>query len=91
MVWIWDRRGFRMENKRRDHRVRTLQAARIILKNGFSSFSCTVKNISSDGAKLAGDNFVNVPDEFDLLMDGGRKVHCVVRWRKITEIGVEFV
>lgn len=79
-----------MESNRKDQRTRTLKAARIILKNGFSTFNCMVKNISASGAKLTGENFVQLPDEFDLLLDGGRKVHCIVRWRKISEIGVEF-
>ncbi|OLP42379.1 hypothetical protein BJF95_13115 [Rhizobium oryziradicis] len=80
-----------MTEKRKISRHRTLKAARIVLKGGSSTMNCTVKNLSDAGAKLFGDNFLDIPDDFDLLMDGFEKRHCVVRWRKLKEIGIEFV
>jgi hypothetical protein len=79
-----------MTEKRNVLRLRTLKSARIVLKNGSSTINCLIKNISDAGAKLVGDNFLDVPDDFDLLMDGGPKRHCVVRWRKLKELGIEF-
>jgi hypothetical protein len=79
-----------MAEKRKVQRTRTLKAARIVLKNGTSTMNCMVKNISGTGAKLVADNFLDAPDAFDLLMDGGVRQHCIVRWRKLKELGVEF-
>lgn len=79
-----------MTEKRNVPRMRTLKAARIVLRNGISTMTCTVKNLSEVGAKLVADNFLDVPDEFVLLIDGRHKRHCVVRWRKLKELGVEF-
>lgn len=79
-----------MTEKRKVQRMRTLKTARIVLENRISTVTCTVKNLSEVGAKLVGDNFLNIPDDFFLLMDDGHKRHCVVRWRKLKELGVEF-
>ncbi|MBB4952306.1 hypothetical protein H4S14_000348 [Agrobacterium vitis] len=79
-----------MTEMRKIRRTRTLRAALIVLNNGYSTMSCTVKNLSEAGAKLASDNLLDIPDTFDLLMDDGDRHHCVVRWRKLKEIGVEF-
>ncbi|THF48024.1 PilZ domain-containing protein [Allorhizobium terrae] len=80
-----------MTEKRKVSRQRALKAARIVLKGGSSTMDCTVKNLSDIGAKLVGDNFLAVPDDFDVLMDGFEKRHCVVRWRNLKELGIEFV
>lgn len=80
-----------MTELRKAQRVRTFKAATIVLNNGHSTLSCTIKNISELGAKLVADNFLNIPDEFDLLIGDGSKHHCAVRWRKLTELGVEFL
>jgi hypothetical protein len=80
-----------MTELRKVRRVRTFKPATILLNNGHSTLSCTIKNISELGAKLAAHNFLNIPDEFDLRMSDGSKRRCVVRWRKLTEIGVEFL
>lgn len=80
-----------MTELRKAGRVRTFKAATIALNNGHSTLSCTIKNISELGAKLVAHNFLDIPDEFDLHMSDGGKRRCVVRWRKLTEMGVEFI
>jgi len=54
---------------------------------------CTVADISATGAQLrlaAKDDF---PDEFNLILAKGGKVHrrCAVVWRSKNRVGVRFV
>ncbi|MBB3428835.1 hypothetical protein FHT85_005866 [Rhizobium sp. BK312] len=32
-----------------------------------------------------------IPDSFELTFEDGARKNCVVRWRKLTDIGIEFV
>ncbi|HBF32075.1 PilZ domain-containing protein [Rhizobium sp.] len=80
-----------MTELRKARRSRTFKAASIVLNNGHSTLSCTIKNISEAGAKLVAENFLGMPDEFDLAMSDGSRRRCIVRWRKLNEMGVEFI
>ena len=51
---------------RRDERVRAFLRARIIFNNQNTSIECTIKNISSKGAKIVLSEALAIPSEFDL-------------------------
>ncbi len=78
------------DEKRAAPRQRTLKGARIVINNGFSSFQCTVRNLSAAGARLKVASIIGIPDQFDLVMDDGRRFPCSVVWRTAEEFGVAF-
>ncbi|WP_332688064.1 PilZ domain-containing protein [Devosia sp.] len=78
------------EEKRASPRQRTLKGGRIVINDGFSTFQCTVRNLSESGARLKVASIIGIPDSFQLAMDDGRKFVCTVVWRTETEIGVVF-
>lgn len=79
-----------MEERRIAPRKRTLKGARIAINDGYSTFDCTVRNLSETGAKLKLASTLGVPDAFDLIFDDGRKFACTVMWRQGEELGVSF-
>ena len=46
----------------------TLKGGRIAFNNGRSTFDCTVKNLSRQGAKLVVGATLGLPDSFDLVL-----------------------
>ncbi len=77
--------------ERRDsNRQRALKGAQIIFNNRSSAVDCTIRNISQAGARLVFHTSLLLPERFDLRFSDGQEHHCVVRWRKPTECGVEF-
>ena len=78
-----------------EHRIaprqRVLKGGRIVINDGFSTFQCTVRNLSETGARLKMASIIGVPDTFELVMDDGRKFACTVAWKTEFEIGVKFV
>lgn len=71
--------------------MRSLKGARLYFNDNFSSRDCMVRNLSSTGAKVVIESSTGVPDGFLLRFEDGSEKKCVVRWRKMTELGVEFV
>jgi hypothetical protein len=78
------------EERRKTPRQRVLKGGRIVVNDGFSTFQCTLRNVSEAGARLKLASIVGIPDSFLLLMDDGRKFNCTVIWRTATELGVAF-
>ncbi|CDZ30935.1 PilZ domain-containing protein [Neorhizobium galegae] len=79
------------EAGRNSPRMRALKGARIVYGSGTRTRDCTVRNLSAGGAKLVMQSTADVPDVFDLVFDDGARRACVVRWRKLGDLGVEFV
>ncbi|MBY3280539.1 PilZ domain-containing protein [Rhizobium laguerreae] len=79
-----------MSENRNSVRTRALKGARIVYGNGSMTRDCTVRNLSAGGAKLIMQSTADIPDFFDLLFDDGARHRCVVRWRKLGDLGVEF-
>lgn len=77
-------------NRRGGARLRSLKGAKIII-NRQSSLDCTVRNLSDTGAKIVVPSPVMIPDRFELRFEDGRELPCIVRWRTLSEFGVEFV
>jgi len=83
--------GESQTEQRSAQRRMTLKGGRIAFNNGRSTFDCTVKNLSRQGAKLVVGATIGIPDSFDLVLPNTAKQPCKVIWRKDREIGVEFV
>lgn len=79
------------EERRRIPRQRTLKGGRIVLNDGFSTFDCTVRNLTAEGAKLIVSSIIGIPQRFALAMQDGRQFNCETIWHTETEIGVRFV
>ncbi len=79
-----------MTDHRKLLRKRTLKGAKILLaRNGI--LTCTVRNLSIDGACLEfGDSF-GIPDTFTLVLDNDPlRRACNVAWRRERRIGIAF-
>lgn len=76
--------------RRKSLRHRTLKGGKIVVNDGYSTFDCSVRNLSETGAKLLVAGIIGIPDHFILAMLDGRRFSCTVVWRTETEIGVQF-
>ncbi|MDH4441072.1 MAG: PilZ domain-containing protein [Rhizobium sp.] len=79
------------DEKRREPRLRALKAGRAVLAGGYSTFNCTVRNLSTHGAKVVFENTADIPHHFCLRLEDGTSHDCMVRWRTPRELGVEFI
>jgi hypothetical protein len=81
-----------MQEGRRTERVKSFLRAQIIYNNRMATIDCVVKNISPVGAKLALNESMSVPSEFDLYIpQKGRTYRARMAWRDTDAIGVEFL
>lgn len=79
------------ENMRSAERIRSFLRAQIIFNNRMSTIDCIIKNISATGARIALNDTLAVPTEFDLYIpQKGRGHHARLVWRDKDSIGVEF-
>jgi hypothetical protein len=46
---------------------------------------------SASGAKLVMPSTAGIPDRFELFFEDGAQKSCIVRWRKLADIGIEFI
>lgn len=51
---------------------------------------CVIRNLSDTGAKIEVSSVARVPRTFDLVVDRVRPQSCVVVWRAVKELGVQF-
>lgn len=79
-------------DKRGSDRIRSFLRAQIIFNNRMSTIDCIVKNISSTGARVALDDTLAVPTEFDIYIpQRGRSHHARLIWRDKDAIGIDFI
>lgn len=78
------------QDRRATIRHRALKGGRIAINDGFSTLTCTVRNLSESGALLRMSSVVGVPDAFQLILDDGRSYDCHVVHKSATDIGVSF-
>ncbi len=81
----------RNRERRSTPRSRVLKGAKVIIGQS-SVIDCVVRNVTNTGARIRIPNTVDLPEVFDLTFDGGYSFRsCQVKWRSITETGVQFV
>jgi PilZ domain len=79
-----------MEEKRKHPRTEINEPAYV--SSGGSVMSCTVRNISADGAAIDVENPVFVPPRFRLVMARDSSVReCSIAWIQDNRIGLTFV
>ncbi len=82
-------------DKRTALRTRCLREAHCVFNKGNSDLNVLIRNISSTGAKLCGDELLYLPEEFELQIHDGfgaftsRWVKRV--WSRPDSIGVTFI
>jgi hypothetical protein len=81
-----------MQELRSAERTRSFLRARIIFNNRMSTIDCIIKNFSPTGAKIALNETLAVPTEFEIdVPQKGRGYHARLVWRDKEAIGVEFI
>jgi hypothetical protein len=81
----------RNQERRRGARSRVFKGAKIFLGKS-SIIDCVVRNVTNSGARIHMPNTVDLPEAFDLTLDGGYSFRtCRVVWRSVTEAGVRFI
>ncbi|HEY1735659.1 MAG TPA: PilZ domain-containing protein [Methylovirgula sp.] len=79
-------------DKRTSDRVRSFLRAQIIFNNRMTTIDCIVKNISATGARVALNDTLAVPTEFDIYIpQRGCSHHARLVWRDRDSIGVDFL
>ncbi|QXX74114.1 PilZ domain-containing protein [Methylovirgula sp. HY1] len=79
-------------DKRANDRIRSFLRAQIIFNNRMTTIDCIVKNISQSGARVALNDTLAVPTEFDIYIpQRGRSHHAKLVWRDKDSIGVDFI
>lgn len=79
-----------MDEKRKHPRTEIDEPAYV--SSGGSVMSCTVRNISAEGAAIDVDNPAFVPQRFRLVMANNTRVYeCRVAWIQRNRIGLSFV
>ena len=77
------------ENRRRSERLAMRGLARIQTATGSLPRDCWISDVSDGGVRLHAEG-VAIPDEFMLMLPGGRR-DCRVVWRLGHEVGAEFI
>jgi hypothetical protein len=81
-----------MEQLRGAERIRSFLRAQIIFNNRMSTIDCTIKNISTTGARVALSDSLAVPTEFEIdIPQKGRSYRARLVWRDKEAIGIEFI
>ncbi len=79
------------QDMRSAERIRSFLRAQIIFNNRMSTIDCIIKNISATGARIALNDTLAVPTEFDIYIpQKSRGHHARLVWRDKDAIGVEF-
>ena len=77
--------------KRSHDRIRSFLRAQIIFNNQMTTIDCIIKNISATGARIALNDALAVPTEFEIYIPQRRSSHHArLIWRDKDSIGVDF-
>ena len=72
--------------------TRVLKSGKLIYNNANSVVDCQIREISSKGCKIRVENSMGIPEHPMLqILDGKTKRQCQVAWKKLEEIGLEFI
>lgn len=78
--------------KRANDRIRSFLRAQIIFNNRMTTIECIIKNISATGARVALDETLAVPTEFDIYIPTRNRSHRArLVWRDKDSIGIDFL
>ncbi|MGA3304205.1 MAG: PilZ domain-containing protein [Methylovirgula sp.] len=78
-------------DKRASDRIRSFLRAQIIFNNRMTTIDCIIKNISATGARIALNDTLAVPTEFEIYIpQRGCSHHARLVWRDRDSIGIDF-
>jgi hypothetical protein len=78
--------------RRPDRRRRSLLGGRVAFDDGKKVFDCTIRDVSSGGARITIPESETIPPRFHLINMRDRVVHeCAVAWLKGGEAGLTFL
>jgi hypothetical protein len=73
-------------------RRRVLKAGVAASNDRHITVACTVRDVSSTGARLRTDSSLSIPDTFELIIEvDGLEANCEVVWRRGSEVGARFL
>jgi hypothetical protein len=79
-----------MTEQRQHPRAHVLRRARIVFSRGYSTLECVVLDLSPAGARLKVDEWLALPQRFELRIENGPRREAEVRYRAMEMIGVSF-
>jgi hypothetical protein len=80
------------EDQRRAPRRRVLKSGTVAYNERHTTLPCSVRDISTTGARVQVEGSICAPDTFDLLIPlDGLEASCEVVWRNGQEVGVRFI
>ena len=80
-----------MDERRESQRQRTFLAGKVVYGASRFEIDCSVRDLSSGGARLSFVDPLTVPSAFELhLPSRGAVFRAEARWRKGRQIGVKF-
>ena len=71
-------------------RRRVLKRGLIDFNNGYSRFSCVVKNLTDSGAMLEMGETTGMPSRVGFQMDDLKPANAEIVWRSANRIGIRF-
>lgn len=72
--------------------MRVLKSGKLIYNNSNSVVDCQIREISESGCRIRVENSMGIPEHPMLqILDGKTKRQCQVAWKKLEEIGLEFI
>lgn len=78
------------QDRRGEIRRRVLKGGLLTFNKGYGALECVVRDMSSQGARLAFGDTAAVPAHFDLEVSGDAKRAASVRWRDLNAVGISF-
>jgi hypothetical protein len=73
-------------------RRRVLKAGIAASNDRHLTVACTVRDVSTTGARLRAEGSLSLPDHFELIIElDGLEANCEVVWRRGSEVGVRFL
>ncbi len=78
-------------DRRHEARFKTYKQGLAIFNDGWSTYSCLIREVSEQGAKLSISPQSNLPEHFRLMMVNDKIIIPVERaWRRGDKVGVRF-
>ena len=79
-------------DRRCERRRRTLKGAFLEFNNGYSTFECVLRDMTSHGARVSMGHTTGVPTRFKLTITGEQTpIEAIVRWRTPRDMGLGFL
>ncbi len=80
------------EQRKDSERRRAFVPGKVVVQHPAFTGYCTVRDLSSGGAKLAFGAIPKLPDTFELQIPSQGKTHEVeLRWQRGLQVGVQFL